>query len=270
MTCQLLGVGETRPWESSGWPRPHCFHVTLTETWRCKEQRYSDILDELRTSKPTKETLNKICRGHKAWKRGAPSPDDLKKLFEKHPDTTIVTCTRKGAAAVNGAALEALYGKKKPLTTLPGDPELNPDNFVEGKLRTDRRPTPSEVPIYKGMKLYITKNVRKEDDYVNGMLCTVQNYYPDQEMLYVTTKTKKRLAITRWTDRDKNNCVYFPLRVGYASTIDKVQGSEFTHITVYLDCPRPAAGYVALSRVSTSDDYLLGGHITRDHFIPAM
>ena len=114
------------------------------------------------------------------------------------------------------------------------------------------------------------KNIRKEDDFVNGMLVTVDNYYAEEGMLRVTTKTGQRLAITRWTDRDKGNAVFFPIRLGYASTIDKVQGDEFAHITVYLDGhPRPAAGYTALSRVATSDCYLIGGHAERDSFIPA-
>ncbi|CAK0908773.1 unnamed protein product [Prorocentrum cordatum] len=267
---QLPGVGETRPWESCAWDRPRCYHVKLDETWRCKEQRFQDILDELRTSKPSKDTLHKICRGRKAWKSGEPTPADLKALFEKHPDTRIVTCTRKGAATVNAAAIVALYGRKSPLATLPGDVELNPENYWDGKFRTDRQPIPSAVPVYKRMMVYLTKNVRKEDDFVNGMLCEVENYHAEEDMLRVRTKTGHRLAISRWTDREKGNAVYFPIRPGYASTIDKVQGDEFRHITIYLDgYPRPAAGYTALSRVATSDDYLIGGHVERGNFIPA-
>ena len=225
---------------------------------------------KLRADKPSKDTFNLICRGHKAWKHGDPTPEDLKKLYDDHPDTIIVTCTRKGSTAVNVAAVRAIYGRKSPLVTLPGDVELNPDNYLDGALRTDRRPLPSEVPIYKNMRLYLTKNVRKEDDYVNGMLCTVLNYYASEDTLLVMTKTGQRLPITRWTDRDKGNAVYFPIRLGYASTIDKVQGDEFAHITVYLDgWPRPAAGYTALSRVATSDCYKIGGHVERDSFIPA-
>ncbi|CAK0844936.1 unnamed protein product [Prorocentrum cordatum] len=268
---QLPGVEPTRPWESAAWKQPRCFHVKLTETWRCKEERFQEILDELRTDKPSKETFRKIVRDHKAWKsRGDPTPAEMKKLFEKHPDTRIVTCTRRGAAAVNEAAVAALYGRKTPLATLDGDVELNPENYLDGKLRTDRRLVPSKVPIYKGMKLYLTKNKNKEADEVNGMLCEVENYHAEEDMLRVMTKTGHRLAITRWTDREKGNAVYFPIRLGYASTIDKVQGDEFPHITIYLDgWPRPAAGYTALSRVATSDDYLIGGYVERDNFIPA-
>ena len=157
------------------------------------------------------------------------------------------------------------------MVTLPGDVELNPENYFEGKFRTDRRPKPCDVHIFKGMFLYLTKNVRKDDDYVNGMRCIVEGWYEDKGMLRVKTKTGQRLAITPWTDVDKGKVTYFPIRLGYASTIHKVQGDEFEHITIFLDVPHmPAAGYTALSRVATRNDYLLGGHVTADHFTPAM
>eukprot|EP00969_Alexandrium_andersonii_P117231 5185155-Alexandrium_andersonii.AAC.1 len=62
-----------------------------------------------------------MCAGHKAWGRGPPAPQHLKQLFFRHPRTQIVTCARRGAAAVNEAAIKARYGKKKPLAVLPGD-----------------------------------------------------------------------------------------------------------------------------------------------------
>ena len=268
---QLPGVGDTRPWDSAAWRSPHCLHLKLLHAWRCKEARFQEILDELRTSKPSAHTLRRLCQGHKAWKTGAPTADDLKTLYGRHPETQIVTCTRRGAAAVNDAALAALYGRKSPLAVLPGDVEQNADNYLNGKLREDRRPLPSKVPVYKGMQLYLTKNVRKDDDFVNGMLCTVESYHPREDVLRVLTKTGHRLVVTRWTDPDKSSAVYFPIRLGFASTIHKVQGDEFAHITIYLDVPgMPAAGYTALSRVATSDCYLLGGHVTREHLVPAM
>ena len=51
----------------------------------------------------------------------------------------------------------------------------------------------------------------------------------------------------------------------------RLASDEFAHITIYLDVPgMPAAGYTALSRVATSDCYLFGGHVTREHLAPAM
>ena len=44
--------------------------------------------------------------------------------------------------------------------------------------------------------------------------------------------------------------MHYPFRLGYASTLHKVQGATLEHITLWLDIPNmPAAAYVALSRV---------------------
>ena len=86
-------------------------------------------------------------------------------------------------------------------------------------------------------------------------------------------KRTPRLAvypITDWVE----GCGYvtaYPVRPGYASTVHKLQGAELEHITVWLDIPfMRAAGYVALSRVQRDTDYLLGGIVSRRHFVPAM
>ena len=79
--------------------------------------------------------------------------------------TARVTCTRVGAEVISRIATRALFGRRARLATLPGDVEVNPRNWKNGEFRTDRKPIPSEVPIYKGMRLYLTRNVRKEDDY---------------------------------------------------------------------------------------------------------
>ena len=102
------------------------------------------------------------------------------------------------------------------------------------------------------------------------MYLTVEAYHADAEVLRVRTKTGFTLTVTPWHDVDKQNAVYYPIRLGYASTIHKVQGDEFPHITLYLNIPyMAAAGYTALSRVETSSCYAIGGHVKRKHFFPA-
>ena len=268
---QLPGVGPTRAWDSAMWSRPACQHLKLVQSWRCKEERFQSTLGALRTGKPSRSLLRRICAGRKAWSgQGPPNAQHLKTLFFRHPNTQIVTCTRRGAALVNTAAVEALHGRKKSLVVLPGDVDVSPENYREGKFRADRVPLPSDIRIFRGMRLYLTRNLRKDDDFVNGMQCEVEQYHATTRMLRVRTKTGHRLDVTPWTDVDKGNAVYYPIRYGYASTIHKAQGDEFEHITVYLDARgMPAAGYTALSRVATSNCYLIGGRVTRKHFVPA-
>jgi hypothetical protein len=67
--------------------------------------------------------------------------------------------------------------------------------------------------------------------------------------------------ITPWTDVEHGRVSYFSVRPGYASTIHKVQGEEFKHITIWLDVPNmPAAGYTAISRRKREQLQTRGGH----------
>ena len=76
--------------------------------------------------------------------------------------------------------------------------------------------------------------------------------------------------LTMWTDKDHGKTAYFPIRLGYASNVHKVQGDEFDHVTIWLDIENmPAAGYAALSRVKDAKNYLIGGKVTTHHFVPA-
>ena len=274
---QLAGHGERRAWESGAWRS--CSFCKLHVVYRQSEDERSfrEILDALRTAKPSRRMFRNIVRSRKAWSGKDPTPQCLKQLFFTHPKTRIVTCTRRGAADINDAAVLGIYGKfgrnqqlvpKKPLGVIHGDVECNPDNYVDGKFCTDRAPKPYTMRIYKGMLLYITHNVRKEDDFINGMQCRVEAFVDG--VLRVRTRTGHRLVVTPWTNSELQYASYFPVRYGYASTIHKTQGDEVEHITIVLDAKMPAAAYTALSRVASSDDYLIGGPVTREHFMPAM
>ena len=169
------------------------------------------------------------------------------------------------------------------LAELPGVYTDNPENYFRDKeddnklkLRVDRRPLPSAVPIHKGLRLYLTANKDKENDFVNGMEVTVETY--SQGCLTVWTTTGIRLPVYRITENfnvqkpgEEDSVVrvsYFPIRLGYASTIDKVQGATLGHITLWLDVIRKAAGHVGLSRVEYDNRYLIGGDVTPEHFLP--
>ena len=153
---------------------------------------------------------------------------------------------------------------------LPGDPESNPDNYERSTLRGAAELKPLQVPTHKGMQLYLTNNVRKEDDFVNGMLCTAEYFCKKSKGLRVKTETGKRLMVYRWTNPHRaGSKSYYPIRPGYASTIMKFQGAGLDHVTIWLDAPGiPGAAYTGLSRVATRNDYLLGGWLSPENFTP--
>ncbi|CAE7575493.1 pif1 [Symbiodinium sp. CCMP2592] len=255
--------------------------VTLTEVRRCKCPRLQAKLDFLRYHKPVgqegKRFVNRLCYKHKAWTgHDEPTSLDIADVLRRtENNTTFVTCTKAGAAIINALAVQVLFSNRKQrlLGQIPGTYEDNEDNYdAHGRLRSDRPPQPSAVPVYVGMRLVLTRNQDKENHYVNGMVATVEAYCSATGCLRVRTQTGRRLAVYRYTDPDvpSGRVVYYPVRVGYAGTIYKYQGAELQHVTVWLNrtwCR--AAAYVALSRVARDEDYLVGGVVTGDHLVPA-
>ena len=171
---------------------------------------------------------------------------------------------------LNELAVKALFPKKAPVITLEGDIEANPSNYhVDGNLKESKACVPLPVPCHIGMKLFLTKNVDKARDYVNGMEVQVERFDKAIHALLVLARTGHRLAIRPWTDPELK-IAFYPVKPGYASTILKMAGAELEHAVVWLDRPRvPGAAYTAMSRVSYGTNLLLGGMLTPDHFAPA-
>ena len=125
------------------------------------------------------------------------------------------------------------------------------------------------------MPVFLTKNVMKRHDFVNGMPGVVEHYNPTSRCLTIRTKTDKRVTVFPYTedlevDGKKSRVVNYPIRAGYSSTVYKLMGANLEHVTLYLDRAwSPAAAYVALSRVAYDNQYLIGGDVVQEHFVPA-
>lgn len=267
---QMHGYGRQRAWHSPMWKRM-TYRVMLHQVYRCKDPAFNKILQELRTSRPCAATLKEI-RKHKAWAppQKPPTVAGMQKLLKAHPDTVILTCTRKGQHDMNDLAVKALFPRHPPLQVVQADVDANPDNYgTDGQLLADPAALkPLKLQIFKGMKVVFTRNVRKDIDYVNGMDATVVAYHRNSKAIEVLTKTSFRVMVWPWTDVERGNLTYYPLKAGYADTILKYQGAELSHVTVVLDAKVPGAAYTALSRVSYGKDYLIGGVVDAAHFQP--
>ena len=123
------------------------------------------------------------------------------------------------------------------------------------------------------MRVYITQNLRKSTDFVNGMLAEIESYDARTSGLRVVTETGYRNVIFPWTDTNPGhgNRTYYPVRPGYASTVMKYQGAELPHVTLFLDVQGvPGAAYTAMSRVRTGQDILISGRVQPAHFTPVV
>ena len=269
----VVDKDEGRCDESTLW-RSSVTVVPFYEQIRCKDPRLQHKLDCLRTAVPSVQQLKDILRGRRAWKTAEPTAWDLLELLRQHPHTTIVTCTRGASAFVNGLAAKVLFHDrhKNALGTIPMDYDANEANFqAQGKLREGAL-EPSRTEIFEGQRIFLTRNIDKANDFVNGMSAVIENFDPGSMCLHATTATGRPLAVHLCTEDIENHgrVTSFPVRLGYACTIPKVQGATLRHITIWLDralCR--AAAYVAMSRVERDEDYLVAGNVGPQHFIPA-
>eukprot|EP00971_Amphidinium_carterae_P156473 3101712-Amphidinium_carterae.1 len=139
----------------------------------------------------------------------------------------------------------------------------NPSNYL-GTTRISSIPV--DMPIFDGMRVTLTQNINKEIDYVNGMSGTVLGAHP--RGIRVRTDTGYIFPVYPWTDEDHNT--FYPMRVGYAHTLMKMQGATLKDLTLYLDSANiEAAAYVALSRVEYDVNWRFVGNPTVHHFTPA-
>ncbi|CAE8670521.1 unnamed protein product [Polarella glacialis] len=274
--CQLAGFGTERVWHTHTW-RLTVQATELHQLFRCKDPAFKKILACLRTAKPSETgcrggvSVPDIMRHRRAWHGHYPTGEAVRSILMKHKNTTMLTVSRQGSAALNDLSLQALYPRRAPLAVISADIESNPENYNENKeLKPVLQLACTQLPLHEGMQGYFTRNVDKSRDYVNGMRGTIRSWDASVQALEVRTATGHDVQVFRWTDKDLGNKVYFPVRAGYASTIIKFAGAELPHVTLWLDKPHvPGAAYTGMSRVAYGRDLLTGGNLNRDHFTPA-
>ena len=83
-------------------------------------------------------TVEDIMRGQRAWRGHDPTVEAIAKILKKHPNTTMMAITRRGATTLNNLALQARYGEQEPLVTLKGGIEANPNNWIKNQLKKKR------------------------------------------------------------------------------------------------------------------------------------
>ena len=270
----LRGMDLTRATDSPRWRQVVKRHLHTMRRCQCQELQWK--LELLRTAKPSKEQLHKLLRGHRAMPDRGPgySPEptnlDVQAMLAQTPNTTFITITRRAAAVLNKLALEVLFGDQALLATVAADPESNLNNYDANGRLVDW--VPEQLPVFVGVRVVLTRNLDKSRGFVNGMAATVLGL--KRQCVVVQTRTGHVLTVFPYRDEEsrpeERAPACLPLRLGYATTLQKIQGATLEHATLWLDVANiEAAGYVALSRVRKDADWKFIGHLTPHHFTPA-
>ena len=115
-------------------------------------------------------------------------------------------------------------------------------------------------------------NLDKERGFVNGRTVTVLEM--KKKGILVEMPNKQTLMVYPSHAFSGTGVAtgpaYYPVRLGYSTTLHKIQGATLPHITIWIDCPWVrAAAYVAISRVQHDADWRFVGQMEPKHFLPA-
>ena len=92
----------------------------------------------------------------------------------------------------------------------------------------------------------ITRNLNKEAGVCNGTFGKVIGFQRD--LIFVDIDGTEHV-VHKWTD-DRCTGSFYPVVLGYATTLAKTQGLTLDHVTIVPDINGvPGAGYTAVSRV---------------------
>ncbi|OLP74048.1 hypothetical protein AK812_SmicGene46525 [Symbiodinium microadriaticum] len=268
--CQLRGPDGTTAQQSARWSEVGKVHLRTMRRCKCAELRWK--LELLRSAIPSGRQLRKILKKHSACgSDNMPTADNVATILRRTPRTQFVTISRRASARLNHLAIGALFDETQLLGYIPADPDENHRNF-HGQTRMNAEPF--RMPVFPGIRVAITKNEDKEHGFVNGMGGVVQRMR--RSGLQVLLDNGKVVLVHSVTqdyelaDGSVRRVAALPLRVGYSSTLHKIQGATLEHATIWLDVPFVrGAAYVAISRVQRDNNWQFLGRIERKHCLPA-
>jgi len=175
---------------------------------------------------------------------------DVCREIRKFPNHIVLTMTNKAAHHINIATLQTTFTDHVSLGT------VTLDNGYD-------------YPVYKGIKIILTRNCNKTVGFVNGQLAT--GVMMQRQSIIEKTKNGQLLTVyplTQETDDQPHR--YHPSIPAYACTISKMQGQTLSNIIPWFDTSMLPSGtaYIAISRVCTLSNLLFLYPITVQHFVP--
>ena len=236
------------------WKRFHC--VMLTDVKRQKDETFQRMLSTIRLGYVS-DDINSVLRS-----KVVPASLDIDSMDLSNG--AIICSLRKERDAWNKQFLDRLDAPEHTFEAIDTDVTGNDiSETVKGKIRRFHRERLEDTLTLKvGARVVLCKNIDVEHGWLNGTLAVITAIHAN----YITiesTKTGRRTVVTRM----KQNVSFpgsavqyirtqFPLILGWALTVHKVQGMTLETVYVLLNKIFFASGqaYVALSRVKSLDN----------------
>ena len=238
--------------ENATFPSSNAVIHRLHQQFRIVDPEYGAFLDLTWFIRPTQEQVNKMQDGIVLCPEGQLSDRQIWTPFQSHPNSTVMTVSRKGAQRINTMVVGQLF---------QGCPLIN----IPCACVADSQP----IYPHRNMCVIFTENRDKAARVVNGqqaIIISSQNNtiilcLPEgqQVFVYPVTQMEDDAPVTR-----------YPFTPAYAQTIIKAQGQSIHHLIIWLDSPLVPAGtaYVGLYRVRRKSVISLLQPIYADQLTP--
>ena len=227
-------------------------HIKLTEQFRCLDPELQNFQVHVRNWKPTQAYLDSIQKSVMCYEE--PSDQTIVDTLKRHPDATVLTVTNNACNRINMLVVKHGFPDQEPIASVPTDSNL------------------PEIQIYKGMRIMLTQNRKKERGFVNGQQATVK--FVTRKTVFASLNNGQLLNIHLVTFRKPDGTLKtaYPFVPAYANTISKAQGQTLSKVLLWFDIAKlpPGTAYVAVSRVRTLDKLLFLTPMKVSHFTPVI
>ena len=205
----------------------------LHQQFRIVDPEYAAFLDLIRFIRPTQEQVDKMQDGIVLCPEGQLTDRQIRTAFQSHPNSTVMTVSRKGAQRIITIVVGQLF-QGRPLTNIPC------------ACVADSQP----IFPHRNMRVIFTENRDKAARVVNGHQATI--IFSKKNTIILRLPEGQQVFVYPVTHMEDDAPVTrYPFTPAYAQTIIKAQGQNIQHLIILLDSALVPAGtaYVSLSRV---------------------
>ena len=220
--------------DSSTFTVDNSIYHTLYQQFRITDPQYAAFLDFIRYTQPTQDQVDRMQEGIVLCDPGPVTDHQLWSAFNVHPQSSVMTVSRRAVQRINSIVVHHLFSSARPLSDIPCASVVESD------------------PIFpqRHMRVIFTENRDKQARVVNGQEATIIS--AQNRIIILKLPEGQRVFVYPVTSIiDDRPQTYYPFTPSYAQTITKSQGQNIKHLVLWLDSPIVPAGtgYVGLSRI---------------------